>query len=256
MVERSNTLSGGWVMLSYNWTHQEIFLELQKILQDAGFKVWIDVSTEEGLGMTGAVNDAMSRAVEGAAVLVVGMSSSYQMSANCRLELEYAHQLNKPFVPLLMESEWKASGWLGLILGSKLYIDLTQPAALDTKRNEILKEISGIVNTIEPDKRDTFAQVSPSRNLWGIHSLHSQESGQAKRAKEMNVQEVGVWLESVSLSQLVPTFAQLEVDGHVLYGINKLGFSWETLDRIRRDFYVPHPILCIKILTKIEELFS
>ena len=44
-----------------------------------------------------------------------------QESANCRIEGEYAMQLRKPMIPLMMESDYKPNGWLGLIVGEKLW---------------------------------------------------------------------------------------------------------------------------------------
>ena len=42
-------------------------------------------------------------------------------SANCRLEANYAHQQDVDMIPLLMEQGYKAKGWLGLILGTRMY---------------------------------------------------------------------------------------------------------------------------------------
>ena len=42
--------------------------------------------------MKGSIVDAMSDAVEGAEVVLYGVSSGYKESANCRLEANYAHQ--------------------------------------------------------------------------------------------------------------------------------------------------------------------
>ena len=42
--------------------------------------------------MKGSIMDAMSDAVEGAEVVLYGVSRGYKESANCRLEANYAHQ--------------------------------------------------------------------------------------------------------------------------------------------------------------------
>ncbi len=42
--------------------------------------------------MKGSIVDAMSDAVEGAEVVLYGVSRGYKESANCRLEANYAHQ--------------------------------------------------------------------------------------------------------------------------------------------------------------------
>ena len=63
----------------------------------------------------------MSDAVENAQVVVCCISESYKESGNCRLELQYTHQQEKEIVPLLMEDGYRATGWLGLLLGTKLW---------------------------------------------------------------------------------------------------------------------------------------
>jgi hypothetical protein len=38
-------------------------------------------------------------------------------------EAEYAFQLKKRIIPLKMESGYKADGWLGFIIGARLFFD-------------------------------------------------------------------------------------------------------------------------------------
>ena len=43
-------------------------------------------------------------------------------SGNCRLELNYAQQNEDvDTIPLMMEPNYKPRGWLGLIMGTRLY---------------------------------------------------------------------------------------------------------------------------------------
>eukprot|EP01046_Picozoa_sp_COSAG06_P051072 COSAG06_NODE_8250_length_2223_cov_5.708098_1_plen_700_part_10 len=57
------------VMASYNWDHQDVILRVVASLQGRGYLVWVD--TEQ---MKGATVDTMALAVEGAAVVLVGVS--------------------------------------------------------------------------------------------------------------------------------------------------------------------------------------
>jgi hypothetical protein len=63
----------------------------------------------------------MSEAVEGAELILYGVSEKYKESANCRLELNYGMQEAKAMVPLMMQQGFKAKGWLGLILGQSVW---------------------------------------------------------------------------------------------------------------------------------------
>ena len=39
-------------------------------------------------------------------------------------EAEYTFQQKKPILPLIMQRHYKPDGWLGIILGAKLYINM------------------------------------------------------------------------------------------------------------------------------------
>ena len=53
------------------------------------------------------------------------------MCADCRLEAQYAHQQDVDIIPLMMEKGYKPTGWLGLIIGTRLYFDF-HSAAVET----------------------------------------------------------------------------------------------------------------------------
>jgi len=114
----ASTSSLPWVMISYNWGHQNVALHLLGELRARGFNVWIDVEQ-----MKGDVIEAMAEAVEGAAVVVSIMTSAYKQSPNCQSELKYTNKLRKPIVPVVAEPGYRPDGWLGLILGDRLYFD-------------------------------------------------------------------------------------------------------------------------------------
>ena len=75
------------VMLSYSWDEQDMIVKIAESLKRRQYNRWLD--TEQ---MKGSIMDAMSDAVEGAAVVLYGVSKGYKESANCRLEANYAMQ--------------------------------------------------------------------------------------------------------------------------------------------------------------------
>ena len=75
--------------------------------------------------------DAMSEAVDNAEVMLSCITLAYKESANCRLEAQYGHQQDVEMVPLMLELGYKPSGWLGLLLGTKIYFPF-HPAAVHT----------------------------------------------------------------------------------------------------------------------------
>ena len=81
------------VMLSYNWGHQEVIQRINGALKARGYSVWIDIEK-----MQGSTVEAMSEAVEDAAVVCYGISQAYKESTNCRMEAQYAMQQEKEMV--------------------------------------------------------------------------------------------------------------------------------------------------------------
>ena len=68
----------------------------------------------------------MAQAIEKSICVLVCVAEKYKESNFCRLEAEYLTQKNKPFIPILMEKGYRADGWLGIILGSKIFVDFTK----------------------------------------------------------------------------------------------------------------------------------
>ena len=77
--------------------------------------------------------------------ILMCMSETYKRSANCQSEAEYAFNRKKHIVPLKLKKEYKPDGWLGFILGSRLYIDF--------ERYEFEKAIELLHNEIELQKK-------------------------------------------------------------------------------------------------------
>jgi len=134
----ASTSSLPWVMISYNWGHQNVALHLRDELKARGFNVWIDV---EQMKMKGDIIEAMAEAVEGAAVVVSIMTSAYKQSPNCQSELKYTNKLRKPIVPVVAEPGYQPDGWLGLILGDKLYYDFRQEERWATSIEGLIYEV-------------------------------------------------------------------------------------------------------------------
>jgi hypothetical protein len=58
-----------------------------------------------------------------------------------RTEAEYAYRLHKDIVPLIMQPKYKADGWLGALLGNKLYFDISDPEKLTTNMPSLMIEL-------------------------------------------------------------------------------------------------------------------
>eukprot|EP01047_Picozoa_sp_COSAG01_P073196 COSAG01_NODE_11859_length_1846_cov_2.024614_1_plen_103_part_00 len=96
--------------------------------------------------MKGSTVEAMADAVEGAAKMCYGISNAYKESTNCRLEAQYAFQQKKDMVPLMMEERYSPSGWLGMLLGVRLWygfcgLVLESEEAFKGKIDELCREL-------------------------------------------------------------------------------------------------------------------
>ena len=61
------------LMFSYNWDHQAVILRIVAEVKSRGFACWVDVEK-----MQGSTCDAMAEAVEGAALMLIGISRAYK----------------------------------------------------------------------------------------------------------------------------------------------------------------------------------
>lgn len=105
------------IMLSYNWGSQKLVKRVDDLLRANGIKTWVDYRD-----MGPNLLDSMAQAVEGASCVVVFMTTKYKESPNCRKECEYANNFKVPITYVMAEKDYNPNGWLGLLLGSSVYI--------------------------------------------------------------------------------------------------------------------------------------
>jgi hypothetical protein len=75
--------------------------------------------------------------------------------ANCRLEAQYAYQCKTDMVPLMVEDGYRADGWLGLLLGTRLWYafygsTLASDSAFQDKMQELCREVGDRGKITEP----------------------------------------------------------------------------------------------------------
>ena len=76
------------VMLSYQWDAQATIQRLNEWLIARGYATWFDLTN-----MKGSTMDAMSDAIEGADVMLYGVSLQYKESANVRRQAKQLSSL-------------------------------------------------------------------------------------------------------------------------------------------------------------------
>ncbi|XP_043933463.1 uncharacterized protein LOC122806805 [Protopterus annectens] len=198
--------TAGHVMISYNWDNQKTMINVKNKLQSAGFKIWMDVED-----MAGSTLQAMAEAVEQATVVVIGISAKYKESPNCRTEAEYSFQLQKKILPLMMEKNYKPDGWLGAILGAKLWIDFTSKQSFEDSINHLIKELGSV---IKPAQAGSDGPITASTHV----PLSSKISKSV--VQQWTKEEVKNWLMENKLEAVVNIFA--DYDGQLLCSLHHL----------------------------------
>ena len=89
---------------------------LNESLKRRGYETWLDLERIQG-----STIDAMADGVDGAAVVLFAVSLAYKESSNCRLEAQYSHQADVAMILVMVEANFRACGWLGLLIGTKLW---------------------------------------------------------------------------------------------------------------------------------------
>lgn len=209
-VDIETNKTKGHIMISYQWTYQKTMLQVRDQLQSNGYKVWMDVDQ-----MGGSTLEAMAKAVEGACLVVITVSRAYKESANCRSEAEYAFQLQRPIIPLMMENDYVADGWLGFIVGAKFWIDFKREENMGDSLEALLREIEAQINKDVAKADKQISVVESSLPLQQQQPLTSV-------VRSWSSKEVNEWLKNIKLDHLLHATVKNDLDGFVLVHLHNL----------------------------------
>lgn len=98
---------------------------------------------------------AMAEAVEKSEFVILCMSDSYKRSVYCQAEAEYAFRCKRRLLPLIVREEYRPDGWLGLLLGSRIYINFGRfdfKAGCEALLNEITLQRKSQLNSDKDDE--------------------------------------------------------------------------------------------------------
>lgn len=129
-------------------------------------------------------------------------------------EAEYTFRINKPFVPLIMESDYMPDGWLGIILGARIYINFKKYSfkeAADRLLREI-NSVASICNTVKVNVSQTQS-VIPNKLDHDISNL----TNVANWTKD----DVKNWLETSQINQEIVKILK-DFDGEILKLFNQV----------------------------------
>jgi serine/threonine protein kinase len=144
------------VMISYSWADTNFVLS--RLIMELAPRVrelWLDrLGGEQGMGEFAKAS--MQRGVQNADVIIAVVSPAYINSVNCGYEMEVAHAMGKPVIPVVLNvpfNEWppKQIGQSPMInqfatdAGDvKIFVDMTDQASFFQKfQNELLPRLNG-----------------------------------------------------------------------------------------------------------------
>lgn len=171
-TNKRNLSTKNHVMISYNSSARDLCVKIKDKLKSDGFKVWMDIEQIQGSAL-----QSMAEAVENSAVILICITERYYLSPNCRLEAEYAVRLNKPIVPLLMQSKFIPQGWLGIAIGSKIYYDFSK-YTIEEKYPSFLREIQSFYTFNDDSTGSQYGSnnSSPQKTPSKVSSLSDSNS--------------------------------------------------------------------------------
>ena len=209
-ANNDNEASGNHVMISYQWENQKVLIKVKNKLQAFGYRVWMDVEK-----MGGSTIEAMARAVENASVVLICMSQKYKQSPNCRSEAEYAFKLRKDIIPLMMQRDYTPDGWLGIILGAKLWIDFSNDHKLSTSVEKLLKELGG--RGLENHAKG--GRVNEQEKNCG--RLSQADASEVAGIVDWTASEVENWMKDIGLNEVCKAVLP-RMDGQTLIYLHAL----------------------------------
>ena len=89
------------------------------------------------------------------------MSDGYKRSVYCQAEAEYAFQCKRRLIPLIVRQAYRPDGWLGLLLGSRIYVDFGKfdfKTGCESLLNEITLQRKSQLH-VEKDHEQTTSYV-------------------------------------------------------------------------------------------------
>ncbi|XP_060076331.1 uncharacterized protein LOC132555962 [Ylistrum balloti] len=165
--------------------------------------------------MTGSTLEAMALAVERSAVVLICMSQKYKDSPSCRSEAEYTYKLRKSFIPLCVQEKYEADGWLGMLIGTKLYFDISTERLFDQQIPNLMKEL-GDRGRLSSQRQEVDDEIMTPGYVAKLTAVQSAKPSSAN----WTIGDVAEWMSRLNLSEVPHELLQL--DGNMLWESKKM----------------------------------
>lgn len=95
-------------------------------------------------------------------------------------EAEYMYRLRKDIIPLVLQPGYSPDGWLGILVGTRLYFDLSTPSIFDSEVSRLVTEIGNRGRLTGPFHRclsTASAATPPPRSVSESPGLENSVPG-------------------------------------------------------------------------------
>ena len=206
------------VMLSYEWRTQQQVMLLKEELMEQGFTVWMDVDR-----MMGSTLEAMAAAIEQSDAIIMCVTHRYKESQACRTEAEYAYTRKKPLIPVMFEKSYKPDGWLGIIMGSKLYYNMHNS---DEMRDAIPGLVSEVSAAHGEKAKPAFLAAGDAAAAGAPAGAPAAPAAKPPPAREkvtvpQDMDTLSMWLEGRGLQRYRSAFEEQHLYGKALLKLHE-----------------------------------
>jgi len=176
----------------------------------------------------------MADAVESSEFVLLCMSESYKNSTYCQAEAEYAFNCKRRLIPLIVRPKYRADGWLGFMIGTRIYVDYGSfdfPVACE----KLMAEISRQRNRPHPSSivkatKEAVVEQKPVPKVdQSLSSLSPLDTYKTRRPNSsFRSKDIYYWTESdvldfLSMNKLTELMPLCEnMDGHALIQLYKM----------------------------------
>lgn len=215
------------VMLSYEWRTQQQVMVLKEELMQQGFTVWMDVDR-----MMGSTLEAMAAAIEQSDAIIMCVTHRYKESQACRTEAEYAYTRKKPLIPVMFERNYKPDGWLGIIMGSKLYYPMYNSDEIRDSMPGLVGEISSVHGErakpafLQGGEGGAAAATTPGSQPPSAAVASSPPPEREKVTVPQDMDTLTMWLEGRGLERYKSAFEEQHLYGKALIKLHEqIGYT-------------------------------
>jgi len=168
------------IMISYNQSCRPTCKKIYDRLVEQNYKVWMDMTD-----MFDNILSGMAQAVENSYIVLLCINQQYFESGYCRLEAEYAAENRIKFIPCLMEKDFRAQNWLGIIKGANMHVDFSSTENFDTSFDELIRQIDFVERQLSLRPRRTPAP-GPTINPMKIATQRNSSSAPSNSTIDVN----------------------------------------------------------------------